>query len=158
MRISLVPAAKEAGASAELREAIRKRWAKIVGPCILFLLVTGLYNAVTKMTAFELPSMYGMLVVVKLAVGLVIFFLVALLNGRSAKAQKFRQSETKWLNIICVLMLILVLVAGYMKALAAGAPAKQKIAPKQDDTPQARLVLPVTELSPVKNRTSQHPT
>ena len=126
MRLSLVPAANETGASADFREAIRKRWARIVGPCILFLLVTGLYNAVTKLTGYELPGLYGILVVVKLAIGIVIFFLVSRLSGRSEKAKTFRESETKWLNIICGLMLALVLVAGYMKSLAAGAPKKNR--------------------------------
>jgi len=63
--------------------------------------------------------------VVKLAIGLVIFFLSARLTGRSEKAVKFREQETKWLNLLCVLMLALVLVAGYMKFASAGASAKE---------------------------------
>lgn len=138
MRLSLVPAASETGASAELRESIRKRWAKIVGPCILFLLVTGLYNAVTKIMAYELSPVYHSLVVVKLVVGMVIFFLVSLLSGRSEKAQKFRESEMKWLNIICALMLVLVLLAGYMKSLATDAPKKDR---SKENEPAVTVVI-----------------
>jgi len=129
MRLSLVPAANQTNASAELREAIRKRWAKLVMLSILFLLVTGLYNAVTKMTGYQVPKIYGILVVVKLAVGFVIFFLSARLSGRSDKAAKFREQETKWLNLLCVLMLALVLVAGYMKFASANAPKKDRAEP-----------------------------
>ena len=124
MRISLVPAANQTNASAELREAVRKRWAKLVMLSILLLLVTGLYNAVTKLTGYEVPKLYGILVMVKLAIGFVIFFLSARLTGRSDKAAKFREQETMWLNLLCVLMLALVLVAGYMKSLSADVPKK----------------------------------
>ena len=126
MRLSLVPAANEAQASAELREAMRKRWAKWVGISVLFLLISGLYNAVTKIMAFELPPTYHALVVVKLGLGFVVFFFASLLSGRSAKAQKIRQQEMKWLNILCGLMLVLILIAGYMKLLATGAPVKDR--------------------------------
>ena len=95
MRLSLVPAANQTDASAELREAIRKRWAKLVMLSILFLLVTGLYNAVTKMRGYEVPPVYGILFLVKLVVGFVVFILSARLSGRSEKAAKFREQETK---------------------------------------------------------------
>ena len=90
------------------------------------LLVSGLYNAVTKIMAFELPPAYHMLVMVKLALGFVVFFIAALLSGRSEKAQKLREQEMKWLNILCASMLVLVLVAGYMKFLSDGAPVKDR--------------------------------
>ncbi len=126
MRLALVPASNENPRAAEFREAIRRRWAKWVGISVLFLLVSGLYNAVTKIMAFDLPSTYHMLVMVKLALGFVVFFVAALLSGRSEKAQKFREQEMKWLNILCAIMLVLILVAGYMKLLATGAPVKDR--------------------------------
>ena len=126
MRLSLVPASNDTAASAELREAIRKRWAKWVGISVLLLLVSGLYNVVTKIMAFELPPAYHALVMVKLALGLAVFFFASLLSGRSAKAQKFREQEMKWLNILCAMMLVLILAAGYMKLLATGAPVKDR--------------------------------
>ena len=126
MRLALVPASNENPRAAEFREAIRRRWAKWVGISVLFLLVSGLYNAVTKIMAFELPPTYHMLVMVKLALGFVVFFVAALLSGRSEKAQKFREQEMKWLNILCAIMLVLILVAGYMKLLSTGVPAKDR--------------------------------
>ena len=126
MRLALVPASNETGGAAELRESIRRRWAKWVGISVLFLLVSGLYNAVTKILAYDLPPTYHMLVMVKLVLGLAVFFVASLLSGRSEKAQKFREQEMKWLNILCVIMLVLILVAGYMKLLATGAPVKDR--------------------------------
>ena len=126
MRLALVPASNENPRAAEFREAIRRRWAKWVGISVLFLLVSGLYNAVTKIMEFDLPSTYHMLVMVKLALGFVVFFIAALLSGRSEKAKKFREQEMKWLNILCAIMLVLILVAGYMKLLSTGVPLKDR--------------------------------
>ncbi len=126
MRLALVPASNENPEVAEFREAVRRRWAKWVGISVLFLLVSGLYNAVTKIMAFELPPIYHMLVMVKLVLGFAAFFVASLLSGKSEKAQKLRQQEMKWLNILCVIMLVLILVAGYMKLLATGAPVKDR--------------------------------
>ena len=126
MRLALVPASNETDGVAEFREAVRRRWAKWVGISVLFLLVSGLYNAVTKIMAFELPPTYHMLVMVKLVLGFVVFFIAARLSGRSEKAQKFREQEMKWLNILCTIMLVLILVAGYMKLLATGSPVKDR--------------------------------
>ena len=143
MRLSLVPAASQTGASAELREAVRKRWAKLVMLSILFLLVTGLYNAVTKIMGYELHRLYHHLVMVKLVVGFIIFFLASRLAGRSEKAVKFREKETMWLNILCVLMLALVLVAGYMKSLATDVPKKIR---NQEPEASAQLIKNQFEL------------
>ena len=126
MRLALVPASNETDGATEFREAIRRRWARWVGISVLFLLVSGLYNAVTKIMAFELPPTYHMLVMVKLALGFVVFFIAALLSGRSEKAKKFREQEMKWLNILCAIMLVLILVAGYMKLLSTGVPLKDR--------------------------------
>lgn len=124
MRLALVPAASQTSASAELREAIRSRWAKLVMLSVLFLLITGLYNAFTKILGYELHPTYHSLVLVKLVVGFVIFFLASRLSGRSEKAAKFREQETMWLNILCLLMLALVLIAGYMRFMSTDAPKK----------------------------------
>lgn len=141
MRFSLVPAANETEGSQQLREAIRKRWAKLVMISIAFLLVTGLYNAVMKIMGYELPRLYHHLVMVKIALGFVVFFFASRLAGRSEKAVKFRENETYWLNVLCGLMLALVLVAGYMKALATDQPKKVR------DKPEASAPVDVDEVN-----------
>ena len=147
MRLALVPASNENQGAAELREAIRRRWARWVGISVLFLLVSGLYNAVTKIMAFDLPSTYHMLVMVKLALGFVVFFIAALLSGRSEKAQKLREQEMKWLNILCAIMLILILIAGYMKFLATGATVKDRRLNGNTTSSVGREIEPIVDSS-----------
>jgi uncharacterized membrane protein len=115
MRFSLVPATGESEASAELRESIRKRWSKLVAISVLLLLISGLYNSAMKAMGYELPMIYNILLLVKIVLGLAIFYLASVLAGRSKTAQKFRERETHWLNILCGLMIAVVMIAGYMK-------------------------------------------
>jgi putative copper export protein len=115
MRFSLIPAVDESSASAELRESIRKRWSTLIMLSVTLLLVSGLYNAAMKAIGFELSMVYNVLLLLKIVLGLAIFYLAAVLAGRSQNAQKFRQRETYWLNILCALMIAVVMIAGYMK-------------------------------------------
>ena len=115
MRFSFVPAATEAKASAELREAIRRRWSRLIGPAVLFILVSGLYNAYLKAITYDLNGVYLAFLMLKIILGMVVFVLVSLLFGRGEKAKKIRERELHWLNIISVLLLAIVLMAGAMK-------------------------------------------
>ena len=115
MRFALVPASADQNISDEAREAIRSRWAKCVGAAILFLLVSGLYNATLKALAFKMSGVYLTLLALKFVLGFVVFFIISVLNGRSDRAIQWREKEKSWLNIACVLMLALVMMAGYMK-------------------------------------------
>ncbi len=115
MRLSLVPAATESGAPEELRESIRRRWSKLVMVSVLLLLVSGLYNTAIKAMGFELSGVYNTLLLIKIVLALAVFYLAAVLSGRSATAQRFRERETHWLNVLCVLMIAIVMIAGYMK-------------------------------------------
>lgn len=94
---------------------LRKPWAKLVMLSTLFLLVSGLVNAVNNIMRYEIDSMYHMLVGVKLLLALGMFFLSARLAGRSDSAVRFRESIGKWLTINSVLAVVLVLMAGWMK-------------------------------------------
>ena len=120
MRFSLVPAANESNASSELRESIRRRWSKLIMISVSLLLVSGLYNSAMKAIGFELSMTYNILLLVKIVLALAIFYLTSVLAGRSEKAQKFRQREIYWLNILCALMIAVVMIGGYMKIDSAG--------------------------------------
>lgn len=136
LRFSLVPAANESNASNELRESLRKRWAKLVMISILLLLVSGLYNTFLKATGFHLSgSSYNILLLIKIVLALAIFYLASVLSGRSKTAQKFREKETYWLNILCALMLAVVMIAGYMKMSSANFDKKEKT-----DTSSSQLI------------------
>jgi len=126
MRFSLVPATSESEASAELRESVRKRWSKLIMISVLLLLVSGLYNAAMKAIGFELSMTYNILLLVKIVLGLAIFYLASVLAGRSQTAQKFRERETHWLNILCALMIAVVMIGSYMKMNSADFPKKVK--------------------------------
>lgn len=129
MRLSYVPATQECDASAELREAVRKKWAKIVMISIALLLISGLYNSAIKSIGYELSPLYNGLLGLKILLGFAIFYLASVLSGRSDKAKAFRQRELHWLNILCVLMIITVLIAGYMKMSSSAFPEKNKAKP-----------------------------
>lgn len=115
MRFSFVPAAAESSVSDEYRESVRRRWAKLVAASVLFLLLSGLYNSYVKAMGFKLDGIYNGLLLVKILLALAVFYLASVLSGRSKTAQKFRERETHWLNILCGLMLAIVLIGGYLK-------------------------------------------
>lgn len=142
MRLSYVPATQECEASAELREAVRKKWAKIVMISIALLLISGLYNSAVKSMGYELSPLYNGLLGIKILLGFAIFYLTSVLSGRSDKAKAFREREIHWLNILCILMIVTVLIAGYMKMSAGEFPKKstetaQKIAFDQSQSIQS---------------------
>lgn len=126
LRFSFVPAANESKADDGFRESIRKRWSKLVMLSILLLLVSGLYNAAMKAMGFELSMTYNVLLLAKIVFGLGIFYLLSVLSGRSKTAQKFRERELYWLNIVCALLILVVMIAGYMKMDSADFSRKVK--------------------------------
>jgi uncharacterized membrane protein len=115
MRFALVPALSETSASDEIREAIRKRWMKWVAGAALFLLVSGFYNTFLKAKGFHLAGIYNGLLGLKILLAFGAFWLSATLAGRSERAKRFRERETHWLNILTVIVLAIVLMAGFMK-------------------------------------------
>ena len=135
MRLALAPAASAAADSetAELREAIRRKWAKWVMISVGLLMVSGMYNAVKKATGFDLSPTYNVLLLVKIVLAFIAFYLSAVLSGRSNKALKFREEETKWLNILCGIMLAIVLIAGYMKMGSANFQKKMRSTDQVED-------------------------
>lgn len=115
LRFSLVPAANEVGGQDELREAVRRRWATLVMISVLFILLTGLYNAYLKAIGYDLSKIYLTLLSIKILLALFVFYLAAVLTGRSQTAKKFRQNENFWLNVLCAAMIAVVAIAGWMK-------------------------------------------
>lgn len=124
LRLALLPAfanSADAEARDQVRESVRKNWAKWIGISTLLLLVTGLYNAYFKAFTYELSPLYIGLMLAKILLAFAVFYLAARLSGRSAKAVQLREREIHWTNILCVLMLTIVLIAGAMKIESTGA-------------------------------------
>ncbi|QEG22529.1 hypothetical protein MFFC18_24100 [Mariniblastus fucicola] len=115
MRFALVPAMLETSASEEVQQAVRKRWMKWVAGAALFLLVSGFYNAYLKAIGFELSPIYNGFLGAKILLGFFAFWLSATLVGRSERAKRFREREIFWLNILTSVVLVIVLMAGFMK-------------------------------------------
>jgi uncharacterized membrane protein len=115
LRFTVLPANGDATISDEAREAMRKRWVKWVAGSALLLLVSGLYNSAMKAMGYELPMIYNGLLLVKILLAFAAFWLSATLAGRSDRAKRFREREKHWLNVLTVILLLIVLIAGFMK-------------------------------------------
>jgi hypothetical protein len=99
-----------------LQAQVRSRWVLVVMISSGLLLVSGLINAILAIMRYEFPhSPYHLLVAVKLVLGLAIFWITAVLSGRSAMAERFRQKLPFWLNLNVLLVVILIGVASWMK-------------------------------------------
>ena len=80
----------------------------------------------------KLAGVYLGLLCLKVLLGFFAFWLAATLVGRSDRAKKFREKETHWLNVLTAIVLLVVLMAGFMKMDSASYPKKVKA-----DTPAA---------------------
>ena len=107
----------------------RAAWAMWVGIATLLLLVTGLWNYLQMIRMHEkLAPSYHMMAGIKILAGLALFFLAALLAGRSAAAQALRQRFRFWLTT-CLILGILTVVLGsvlrtYPRVQKVDAPAE----------------------------------
>ncbi|MCA9189446.1 MAG: hypothetical protein R3E01_10845 [Pirellulaceae bacterium] len=119
-RVAVVPGLTALGG--EQREAFlqasRKPWSMVVGITSGLLLASGLYNAIVIIIRNDFsnaPLPYHALVAVKLLLALVLFFLAARLSGKSSGAVRFRERLTFWLNVNCLLAILLVCLGGLMR-------------------------------------------
>ena len=120
--------------------AMRKNWMKFLMISITVLLATGITNMilVPKYNEFPEGANYGMLVGIKFMLALPVFYLVSVLNGRSATAAKFRQKSKLWLNLAVALCVATVMLAGYLRFIPR--------TPKSDESNEsaaARFLSPV---------------
>ena len=104
-------------AGEEIAETIRTRWAKIVMAASGLLLLSGTYNTIYVFMTFKLEPLYHGALGLKILLSLAIFMLSAMLAGRTELAQKLRQKQDLWLNVNCFLIVVLICVAGVLKAI-----------------------------------------
>lgn len=136
VRLVLSPVRQQGSIDVAAQEAMRKKWFKWIGICTLLLLLSGLYNAYVKASMLQLSPVYVGLMMLKIVLALGVFFLAARLSGRSAKAVQMRERETHWLNILCLLMVAIVVIGGWMKTASGGFAPKQN----RDSITQAQEV------------------
>jgi uncharacterized membrane protein len=105
---------------AVVHEQVRRRWARFVMGATLLILVSGLTNlALAARYDYEpvlgMPKGYHMVVGIKFLLSLPIFFIAAILAGRSEMAKRFQANAEMWMNVNLTLALVMVLVGGYLR-------------------------------------------
>lgn len=115
LRAVLAPAGVDA-----LYAGRRAVWARWVGVATLFLIGSGLFNYITfvreaKALGAPLPSAYHMLFGVKFLLALFIFFVAAILAGKTSLADKFRGNMAMWLNLAWTAVMAVILIGALMR-------------------------------------------
>lgn len=111
-------------ARAAFHDALRSRWAVLLHAAILFLLVSGLWNYVATIRAYEVPRAYHMLFGVKFLLAMIVFAVAILLSGRSALADKLRADASRWLGLNTALLVAIVVISGVLRQASCHAPPK----------------------------------
>lgn len=112
----------------------RRAWAKWVGISTALLVVTGVYNLILIIRAnSQLPGAYHALFGVKFLLAIVVFFLAALLAGKSAGAGRARQHAKKWLTICLAAGLAVAALGSVLRSLHPAAPVAAESAAEQVD-------------------------
>jgi len=110
--LRMVVASSSAAAEGDWFGGKRGTWAKWAGIATVVLLVTGLLNFVWILKTHEkLDPSYHMLFGIKFLLAFVLFFLTAIVAGKTAVAEKFRQRMRMWLSL-CLLLGILIVILG----------------------------------------------
>src|SRR6476660_9455487 len=127
---------------ATVHEQVRSRWAKFVMLATLLILLSGVTNLALAgryeyEPIFGMPKGYHMLVGVKFLLALPIFFIAALLTGRSNTAKKAQSNAEFWMNLNLTLALVMVLMGGLLKFVVRK--------PKAESRPQASISAPADE-------------
>jgi uncharacterized membrane protein len=90
---------------------LRSKWAMWVGVATLLLLATGFWNYFQYIRTYELVPKYHMILGIKMLGAFALFFLAALVAGRTAAAETIRQKMRFWLGI-CVAIGVLTVALG----------------------------------------------
>ena len=117
-RIALLPSATEVlddDVHAKLREAVRRRWSRVVHVCIGLLLLTGgvnFYLLVLRSNVEPMP--YHAIFGIKFLAAMAIFFLAAALAGKAPGFAKIREKSGQWMVVILLLGGLIVLLSGIL--------------------------------------------
>lgn len=117
MRFGLMPAANEAlteEAHAELREAVRRRWAKFVHGSIAMLLLTGFYNFYALAIKPGVDPVYHAIFGPKILLAFGVFFIGSGLLARSTAFAWMQRDRKKWSGVLLVLAALIILLSGIL--------------------------------------------
>lgn len=121
LRFALLPAVSKLDpkVKSDLHEDVRTRWSKFVMAATALLLISGITNLAlaSRYNYPDLPkdSIYHMIVGVKFLLALPIFFIAAILAGRTALAKKFQANAKMWMNVNLALAVLMVLIGGGLR-------------------------------------------
>lgn len=117
VRFALLPAAAtlDDAAHAQLKEAVRVRWARFMHAAVGLLLVSGLANFALKVTTYKLPPLYHMLFGIKFLLALAVLGIASVLVGKSKLAVKLRERQAFWLNVNIALAVVVVCLSGGLR-------------------------------------------
>jgi hypothetical protein len=98
----------------------RTVWARWVGIATFFLIVSGLFNYImfvrdAKAAGAPLPSAYHMLFGIKFLLALFVFFVAAILAGKTSLADKFRGNMGRWLNLAWTAVMVIIVIGAVMR-------------------------------------------
>jgi len=132
MRFALLPSARDAlseESAAELRAAVRRRWAKFVHAGIALLLITGFFNFYVLAIKPGVDPVYHGFFGPKLLLALVVFFIASGLVARSAGFAKMQAAGAKWFGVLLVLAGVIILLSGILNQLRADSQRSLDAAP-----------------------------
>ena len=118
--LALLPAVKDLpdGIRQDFHAKVRKRWAPMVGACILFLLVSGLVNFIlinrNILKGYDV-SLYHALFGVKFLLALAVFFIASALAGRSPSTQSMRDNASFWAGLNVLFLVVIVTASSIMR-------------------------------------------
>ena len=126
-------AATEVNSAERAFSGRRGVWAMWVGIATLVVLVTGLYNYLNIIWMHEkLPRGYHPLAGIKIVLAMVVFFLSAMIAGRSAAAVRFRQRIRFWLGVCVIVGLAVVLLGSVLRSFPRELKPMEIVAPVQE--------------------------
>ena len=106
----------------------RSVWARWVAVATFLLIATGLFNYIVnirdaKAVGAPLPSAYHMLFGLKFVLAFLVFFIAAILAGKTAAADRFRSNIGRWLNIAWTAVIAIVVIGALMRSFHHQQPA-----------------------------------
>ncbi len=131
---------------ATIHEHVRSRWSKFVMIASALLLISGITNlALAGRYNFGpvlgMEKGYHMAVGIKFLLALPIFFIAALMTGRSSLAKRIQANAEFWMNLNLILALLMVLIGGYLKFVQRQ-PKTQPPAQAARHVPQPQTIVP----------------
>lgn len=101
-----------------LRAAVVRRWARVVHVCILFIILSGIYNAIVMFPKHSGQPLYHALFGVKVLLALVLFFIAIAVTGRNPAFAVIRARGPMWMAVNIALAAVIVLISNILKNIA----------------------------------------